>query len=90
MVNTKKDIRIDGLDGKKRERIVLKEKNQDGEDVLKSYDVIDDVKIPADWKMTEEEKQRYIEYMNDIKNNSENVDLHEDSGGNRDLEKRKI
>lgn len=89
VVNTKKDIRIDGLDGKKRERIVLKEKNQDGEDVLKSYDVIDDVKIPADWKMTEEEKQRYIEYMNDIKNNSENVDLHEDSGGNEDWKKGK-
>ncbi len=85
--NTEKVIKIDGLSGSKRERLLIKEENSEGEMITKSYDVIDDIKIPAEWKMTEEEKQRYVEYLNDIKNNGEEPDLHHDSGGNEEWKK---
>lgn len=82
--NTKKEIKIKGLAGKSRQRIVLKEESQNGEEVLKSYDVIDDIKIPSEWKMTEEEKQRYVEYINDIRNDTGKTEMIQDTGGNED------
>lgn len=66
LTKEKKKFRVEGLLSGEHEVITKKEKVvQDGEEkekVSQSY-VYDGVEIPAEWNLTEEEKQKYIAYV---------------------------
>ncbi len=79
LVNLKKEFTVSGLHGDQREQVVKEEKTEEGDTILKSYDVIDGVEIPSEWKMTEKEKEEYLDYLDSI--GKENG-MTQESGGN--------
>lgn len=84
LTNLEKEFTVSGLHGNQRKQEVRKEKTDDGETILKSYDVIDGIEIPSEWKMTEKEKEEYLDYLDSIGKSSETK---QDTGGNESWKK---